>query len=289
VSPGPAFSLPGRCGTAAARNPRMPTSRQVRAVATLIACAAVLGAADDMISTYTFEEVADGRDIHEGIYGGHGDGEFDEWRLHLGVAPGLDRIQLKSTINGSAYPGPPSVETDKVINNPALSPQIGLEWVLGDYDRGDQGWFYSMGVEYTRREYKVLYALGTASVPLKLNAVAVQFGMGYAYYLTSSLRYEFEPFATVGLMWNELDLIDLSIPAPTTRMSAGPLVEAGLRNALIWHPGGTQSWHLGAALDYRTGYAQTIYNESGAAGDVRSEVRLWWYGFGGSLFYGQKF
>ena len=45
-----------------------------------------------------------------------------------------------------------------------------------------------------------------------------------------------------------------------------------------------------AALDWRTGYAQTIYNaEDATLGNIRGEVRLWWYGFGGSLFYGQKF
>lgn len=266
----------------------MPTSR---VVASLLACAVGCAAAevDDVTMTYSYEEVAAGKDIHEGIYGSHGAGEFDEWRLHLGVSPGIDRIQLKTTINGNAYPGPASVETDRVISDPALSPQIGLVWVLGDYERGDEGWFSTLGFEFTRREYKILYGLGAESVPLNLNAVTVHFGMGYGWYLGSRLRYEFEPFVNAGMMWTELDLIDMSIPAPEIRVSGGPQIEAGIRNALIWHPARTQEWHLGAALDYRTGYAQTIFETSGTAGDIRSEVRFWWYGFGGSLFYGHKF
>lgn len=267
----------------------MPTSRQVRVVATLIACVTALAAMDDVTSEYTFEEVAQGRDIHEGIYGNTGDGEFDEWRLHLGTAQNLDRIQLKSKLNGDPYPGDPSTETDRVVSNPTFSPQIGLIWVLGDYERGDQGWFYTLGLEYTYREYQILYALGTNSVPLKLHTVAAQLGMGYAWYLTSRLRYEFEPFLTLGVMWSELDLLDLSIPAPEKRSSAGPVIECGIRNALIWHPAATQAWHLGAAVDYRSGYAQTTFADTGEFGTINSEVRMWWYGFGASVFYGAKF
>ncbi len=262
-----------------------------RVAASLFACAIGCAAAevDDVTLTYSYEEVAAGRDIDEGIYGSHGSGEFDEWRLHLGLSPGIDRVQLKTTINGNAYPGPASVETDRVISDPALPPQIGLVWVLGDYERGDEGWFSTLGLEFTRREYKILYGLGAESVPLNLNALTVHFGMGYAWYLGSRLRYELEPFVSAGMMWSELDLIDLSIPAPEIRLSGGPQFEAGVRNALIWHPARTQAWHLGASLDYRTGYAQTIFHDSGTAGDIRSEVRFWWYGFGGSLFFGQKF
>ena len=262
-----------------------------RVAASLFACAIGCAAAevDDVTLTCSYEEVAAGRDIDEGIYGSHGSGEFDEWRLHLGLSPGIDRVQLKTTINGNAYPGPASVETDRVISDPALPPQIGLVWVLGDYERGDEGWFSTLGLEFTRREYKILYGLGAESVPLNLNALTVHFGMGYAWYLGSRLRYELEPFVSAGMMWSELDLIDLSIPAPEIRLSGGPQFEAGVRNALIWHPARTQAWHLGASLDYRTGYAQTIFHDSGTAGDIRSEVRFWWYGFGGSLFFGQKF
>ncbi len=260
-----------------------------RVVASLLACAVGLVAAevDDVTMTYTYEETAAGRDIHEGIYGSHGAGEFDEWRLHLGLAPAIDRVQLKTNINGNPYPGPGAVETDLVVS--ALSPQIGLVWVLGDYEGGDHGWFSTLGFEFTRREYKILYGLGVASVPLDLNSLTAHFGMGYAWYLGSRLRYEFEPFVNAGMMWTDLDLIDLSTSTPDIQLSGGPQIEAGIRNALIWHPARTQAWHLGAALDYRTAYAQTMYDGSGEAGDIRSEVRFWWYGFSASLFYGAKF
>ena len=262
-----------------------------RVVASLLVCAAGLVAAevDDVTLTYSYEEVADGRDIHEGIYGSHGAGEFDEWRLHLGLAPAIDLVQLKSTVNGQAYPGPGFVETDLVVSDPAMASQLGLIWVLGDYESGDEGWFSTLGVEFTQRNYRILYGIGSASVPLSLNSMAVHFGMGYGRYLGSRLRYEFEPFVNAGLMWTELDLIDLTIPAPELRVSGGPQIEAGLRNALIWHPAATQTWHLGAALDYRIGYAQTIFHDSSTSGDIRSEARFWWNGFGGSLFYGHKF
>ena len=264
-------------------------NRPVHVVASLLACVAGLVAADDVTQTYSYEEIAAGRDIHEGIYGSHGSGEFDEWRLHLGVAPGLDRIQLKTTINGDPYPGPGIPETDRVVNKPAMPPQIGLVWVLGDYERGDEGWFSTFGVEYTRREYKILYGLGTATVPLNLDSLTVNIGMGYAWYLGSRLRYEFQPFVNAGIMWTELDLINLTDRVPELRISSGPVIEGGLRNALIWHPARTQAWHIGGALDYRTGYAQTIFRNSGPEGDIRSEARFYWYGFCASLFYGAKF
>ena len=266
----------------------MPT-RQVRVVASLLACIVGLVAVDDVTMTYSYEEVSAGRDINENIYGSHGSGEFDEWRIRLGFAPGLDLVQLKSSVNGAAYPGPGQVETDQVVNSPAMAPQIGMEWVLGDYEGGDEGWFTTLGLEYTQREYTILYGLGAASVPLKLNSVTISFGMGYGWYLNSRVRYEIEPFINAGMMWTELDLIDLSVPAPEIQVSGGPVIEGGLRNALIWHPARTQAWHLGAALDYRTGYAQTVYHSSGTAGDVDSEVRLWWHGFCYSVFYGAKF
>lgn len=267
----------------------MPTSRQVRVVVTLIACVTAMAAADDVTSEYTFEDVARGRDIHEGIYGSAGDGEFDEWRLHLGTAPNLDRIQLKGKLNGDPYPGDPYVETDRMVSDPAFSPQIGLTWVLGDYERGDQGWFYTLGIEYTYREYQILYALGTNSVPLKLHTFAAQLGMGYGWYLNPRFRVEIEPLLTAGIMWNELDLLDMNVPAPSVRSSTGPMIEGGLRGSLIWHPAATQAWHLGTSVDYRSGYAQTTFHDTGTFGTLDSEVRLWWYGFGASVFYGAKF
>jgi len=263
------------------------TTRPVRIVASLLACSAGLVAVDN--ATYSYDELAAGRDIHDDIYSKHGGGEFDEWRIHLGYAPAIDRAQLKSTVKGQAYPGNGYAETDKVVSSPALSPQIGLEWVLGDYEGGDYGWFATLGLEYTRRNYRILYGLGTASVPLRMDVVTAKIGMGYGWYLNDSLRYEFEPFVDAGMMWTELDLIDLSLPAPTVRVSGGPTIEGGLRNALIWHPGRTQSWHLGVTLDYRAGYAQTIFHTSGPDGDVDSEVRFWWYGFCSSVLVGAKF
>ncbi len=266
----------------------MPT-RQARVVASLLACIAGLVAVDDVTMTYSYDEVAAGRDIKEGIYASHGSGEFDEWRLRFGLAPGIDRVRLKSTVNGLPHPGPSAVENDGVVNSPAMAPLIGVAWVLGDYDRGDEGWFATLGVEYTRRRYTIRYGLGVASVPLKLSAATISVGMGYGCYLSSRLRYEVEPFINAGMMWSELDLVDLSIPAPEVRVSGGPVIEGGLRNALIWHPARTQAWHLGAALDYRYGYAQTAYRDSGTYGDINSEAQFWWYGFSYSVFYGMKF
>lgn len=267
----------------------MPLRRPVRAAVMLIACAVAAGAAEDITSEYTYEEVAGGRDIHEGIYGSTGDGEFDEWRLHLGTAPNLDRVQIKNKLNGAAYPGDPYVETDKVVSEPSYSPQIGLQWVLGDYDRADEGWFYTLGLEYTYRQYRILYALGTNSSELPFHSLSARVGMGYGWYLTPRFRFEFEPFVALGIMWNELDLIDLAVPRPENRSSNGPIIEGGVRTSLIWHPAATQAWHLGAALDYRSGYAQTTFADSGDFGTVTGEMRLWWYGFGGAVFYGAKF
>lgn len=254
-----------------------------------ISSAAAADGGSDMSLEYTYEEQAAGKDIHEAIYGSHGDGEFDEWRLHLGAAPGLDRIQLKTLLNGQPYPGPGYPETDRVINEPFLAPQIGLTWVLGDYERADQGWFYTLGLEYTRRDYTILYGLGADSAELRLNAVTAGVGMGYAWYLNPHWRFEINPFATMGAMWNELDLIDTQLNVPNIRRSRGVVVEVGVRNSLIWHPAKTQEWHLGGAVDYRSGYAQTIFHDENPGGKIDSEVRLWWYGFGYSIFYGQKF
>ena len=264
--------------------------RPVGVALTLLACASVAAAAD-VTDEYSYEDIAAGRDIHEGVYAKLSGGEFDEFRLQLGVAPGIDRVQVSSSINGAAYPGPALKETDRAYNDPALPTQIALTWILGDFDEPDQGWYYSLGLEFTQRQYLVLYGVGSESSELDLNALALHIGMGYAWYLDPRWRVEIEPFVAAGLMWTELDLFDVSetTPLPANKRSDGPLIEAGLRTALVWHPQATQEWHIGAALDYRAGYAQTHYKNSGPGGDVESEYRLWWYGFGASLFYGQRF
>lgn len=264
-------------------------SRQVAAVATVIACTGVLAALDDVTLTYSPDEIADGRDIDEGIYGSHGSGEFDEWRLRLGWGPGMDRIKLKQEINGAPYPGPSRIEEDHVANDPVVAPTIGLQWVLGDYDSADQGWFSSIAIEYARRDYTIIYTFGAESVPLTLQAVTVYAGMGYGWYLNSRLRYELEPFVGAGMMWAELDLVDLDQGIPAVQASGGPVVEGGLRNALIWHPARTQGWHVGASLDYRMGYAQTNFDDEGAIGTLRSEAQFYWAGLGAMFFVGGKF
>lgn len=267
----------------------MPNRTVCAASLLILAAGLAAGEADDVTLSYSFEDVAAGRDINEGIYGSHGAGEFDEWRLHLGLAPGFDRIQLKTTVNGAAYLGDEAVEKDKVLNDPPLPPQIGLVWVLGDYEAGDQGWFTTFGLEYTRRSYQIIYQIQVLSNELDLQSLTVHLGMGYGWYITSRFRYEIQPFINAGLLWTDLDLVDMDSMTPSIESDSGPLIEGGLRNSLIWHPGNSQAWHLGLSLDYRTGYAQTIFQDEGAGGTVRSEVRFWWYGFGGSLFYGHKF
>ncbi len=261
----------------------MPTC-PIRCAASLLACAGVLVAADN----YSYDDLSKGNDINEGVYGSHGGGEFDEWRLTLGLAPGIDRIRIKTEVDGAAYPGPAAVENDRVYNDPALAPQIGLLWVLGDFQGPDHGWFYTLGLEYTRRDYTIIYELGAESQELTLQALTAQVGMGYAWYMGPSWRYEFEPFVSVGLMWNEMDLIDLASQQPTTETAPGPVFEGGIRNALIWHPG-SQEWHIGVAVDYRVGYATSSYVANTLNGNVESKVELNWHGFGSALFYGHKF
>lgn len=265
--------------------------RLVRVTATLLVCAAglVAGEADDVTLSYSYEDVADGRDIKEGIYGSQGAGEFDEWRLHLGVAPGLDRVEVKTSLNGQTYFGESKIEVDRILNDPPLPPQIGLMWVLGDFEGGDHGWFSTLGLEYTHRQYQIIYEIKVLSPPLNMDSLTVHFGMGYAWYLSSRVRYEFEPFINGGMMWTQMDLVDLASLAPTIKVNGGPVIEGGLRNALIWHPGNSQGWHFGASLDYRAGYAQTIYDETNGTDNIRSEIRMKWAGFGGSVFYGAKF
>jgi len=265
--------------------------RTVRVAASLLAIAAGLaaGEADDVTLSYSYEDTAAGRDINEGVYGSHGAGEFDEWRLHLGLAPGFDRIQVASSLNGDPYFGNSLVETDRVLNDPALPPQIGLVWVLGDYEGSQEGWFATLGLEYTKRDYQIIYEIKVLSQELSLQSFTAHLGMGYAWYLGSRFRYEIEPFVNAGIMFTDLDVVDLASSTQSMESNSGPVIEGGLRNALIWHPAATQSWHLGFALDYRVGYAQTIYQQTDGTDEWRSEIRFHWYGFGGSLFYGHKF
>ena len=266
----------------------MPT-HPVRVVASLLACSVGLFAADDVTMEYTYDELAAGQDIHEGLYGSQGSGEFDEWRIHLGVSPSIDRVQVKSNSNGQAYPGPKFVETDKVINDPIMPRQIGLTWVMGDYASANEGWFVTLGLEYTWRTYSILYANGTDSSNLKVNSLAMHFGLGYAWYINPNLRYEIEPFVSPGMLWTTLEVRDPASEDVGLEAQGGAMFEAGLRNALIWHPAHTQAWHLGLSIDYRTGYGQVIYNDNTIAGPVHNEARFFWYGLCGALFYGHKF
>ena len=293
--PGPAYPRPDCYGTAVAEDSLMPV-RLDRIVAAMVACVGVLAAVDqpdprerEIGHDYTYEDIAAGKDIHEGVYHGLSGGEFDEWRIRLGTLPALDRVQVKSTVAGAAYPGPVSVETDKTISKPPFAVDIQIEWILGDFDKTKEGWFYSLGFEYYERDYKILYAVGASSPALHLFSTGVSVGMGYARYVTPHLRYEIEPMMTAGLVWNQIDLIDLAQANQDNKLGTGPYIEGCLRQSLVWHPGKTQGWHVGVSLDYRGGYAQTSYRTQTSLGDLNSEVRLWWVGFGGSIFYGRRF
>ncbi|MEK7413226.1 MAG: hypothetical protein AAB263_07905 [Planctomycetota bacterium] len=271
--------------------------RPVPLVASLLASVAALVAAEqppvprrpDITRDMSYEDWLAGRDIKEQIYGSAQSGEFDEWRFHIGWVPGIDRVQVKSTVGGTAYPGPVNVETDRTLNNPVFGTTLEAEWILGDFDHERDGWFYSLGFEYYERRYKILYAVGANSPDLTMIATGVGVGMGYAWYLTPHWRYEIQPKLTLGLVWNQIDLLDLELANQSNKTGTGPYIELGLRQALIWHPANTQRWHLGASLDYRAGYAQTSYRTQTVLGDTNSEVRLWWAGFGATLFYGQRF
>ena len=273
-------------------------ARPAPLVATLLVSAGILVAAEDQPTPpprpeishdFSYEDMLAGKDISEGVHSGLQSGEFDEWRFHVGWVPGIDRVQVKSTVGGFAYPGPVSVETDKTLNKPVFGTALEAEWIIGDFDNEREGWFYSLGLEYYERRYKILYGIGANSPDLTMTASGVSAGMGYAWYLTPHWRYEIEPKMTLGLVWNQIDLLDLSVFNQSNKLGTGPYIELGLRQALVWHPANTQQWHIGASLDYRAGYAQTSYRTQTAAGDTNSEVRLWWAGFGASLFYGRRF
>lgn len=260
----------------------------------LVVCATGLAAAEnDASRDYTWEELQAGRDIKEGIYNRLSGGEFDEWRLRIGLHPGLDRIQIKNKIAGIAYPGPAYVETDRVVNDPGLPMDARLSWILGDFDAEDQGWFYGLGLDYVGRNYRVLYGVGTGSTDLALYTAGVNLQMGYAWYLGSRVRLELAPTMGFGLMWNQIDAVNLQTGYQENRLGAGGYFELGGRAALVWHPARTQAWHLGLELDYTGGYGQTSFNtkdnSTGTELAIDSEVRLWWVGFGAGLFYGRRF
>lgn len=265
-----------------------------RNCALLLVCASGLAAVDnDITRDYTAEEMRAGRDIKEGVYNGLSGGEFDEWRFRLGVHPGLDRIQIKSTVAGLAYPGPAYVETDRVVNMPALPRDLSLTWILGDFDVEDQGWFYGLGLEYVSRRYRIIYGIGTASPELNLHAIGIGVQMGYAWYLSPVVRLEVAPTLGFGLMWNQMDLVDLVTTDQKSQLGSGGYLEGGVRTAVLWHPAKTQTWHIGFELNLLTGYGQTSFHikdtTAGVTTSVDSEVRLWWVGFGGALFYGHRF
>lgn len=260
----------------------------------LVACATGLAAADnDASRDYTWEELRAGRDIQEGIYNRLTGGEFDEWRLRLGVHPGLDRIQIKNNISGIGYPGPAFVETDKIVNDPALPMDVNLGWILGDFDAEDQGWFYGLGLGYVSRNYRILYGIGTASTDLALQSIGVDIQMGYAWYLNPRLRVELAATLGYGLMWNQIDLVELPSGFQKNQLGSGGYLEGGGRAALVWHPARTQAWHLGLEVNYLTGYGQVAFHTEDSTGgiitNVDSEARLWWVGFGVGVFYGHRF
>jgi hypothetical protein len=265
--------------------------RSARIVASLAVCVGLLAAVDEvpLEHKYSYDDLAAGRDIHEGVYGGTTSGEFDEWRLNLGLAPGVDVIQVKNKLNGVPSPGPSFVESDKVINSPALATNAQIQWVLGDFDRADRGWFYTIGLDYVLRSYTIRYANQTNSPQLDLHAIGLHLGIGHAWYLSPSLRYELEPFVGGGAFITELDAVSTQTGNAKVSTTLGSVAEAGVRQSIVWHPGDTQTWHVGASFDYRTGYAQTTFHDKGPIGNYDTEVRLWWWGIGTSIFYGCRF
>ncbi|MDW8373276.1 MAG: hypothetical protein RMM29_06475 [Planctomycetota bacterium] len=269
----------------------------MRRAVLICSLSAAIGWTADLTDRYTAEELAAGKDISEHIYGSHGAGEFDEWRVHLGFAPGIDRIEVKAEVNGRPYPGPARIESDDVINEPAMPPRLGVEWLLGDFDDPRQGWFVTLGLEFTMREYLLVYGIGATTRPLDLYAATASVGMGYAWYWGPTWRWELQGFLNGGMMWTQLEVVDLTSRRPQLAIDNGPQVEAGSRFAAVWHPSYTQAWHVGALVDYRVGYAQTIYHndveivEQGVpeTRTMRGEFRFRWHGFGYGIFFGHRF
>lgn len=264
---------------------------QARIVATLLACAAGIAAAEGLGTQpkYTWDELQSGRDINEGIYHSLVGSEFDEWRVYVGAAPSLDRIQVKGEINDAAYPGPVPVETDRVVSNPEIATYASLTWVLGDFDRADRGWYYGLGFEYTRRAFQILYGIGTISPTLQMSQFGTSLQIGYMWYVHPRWRLELASRFAAGATYVQFDTVELENGFADLRSKVGPYIEGGGRAAVAWHPTGTQSWNIGTALDYRSGYAQAIYKNSGPLGDNRTEMRMWWYGFSASVFYSHRF
>lgn len=264
----------------------MRTLRTLAAAAALVPSAI---AATSAVPETTYEDLVAGRDIYESIYGGYNTFEFDEWRLHLGLAPGLDRVRLRGDFNAAPYPGPRLVESDRVRNDPALPPRLGISWVLGDFVLPDRGWFYTVGLEYTQRDFVILYDNGADSPQLRSDAVALRMGYGFAWYLATHLRYELEAYAAPSLVWSEVDTPDPSTLAPVKPTGTGFGIDGGIRQALVVHPQGGQSWHLGLALDYEVGYARTTFDTSGPGGVIALTSEYMYNGFGYSAFFGHRF
>lgn len=262
--------------------------RSARIAASLLACIAGASAAD-LAGDYSWEDLQAGRDIHEGIYNQLSSGEFDEWRLGFTLAPAIDRVQVKGQINDLAYPGPVAVETDRVVNRPAMAPGLDCTWVLGDFDAPDHGWYYGLGFNYQQRAYRILYAIGTESPELRVHQFGVSLEVGYMWYLSRNLRFEFAPRLAGGAMLSQFDTVELDQGFSELRQSLGAWIEGGGRAALAWHPAGTQAWHIGFETNYRSGYGQANFRNDGALGETRTESRLWWYGFGYALYYGRRF
>jgi hypothetical protein len=257
-----------------------------------LACAAVV-AADDagfrFERDFTLEDLETGRDIEERIYYSREGGEFDEWRFQFGASPAIDKVQVKTQLAGLSYPGPPNVETDRAISRPATPPTFELWWLLGDFEVRDEGWIYGVALDYTYRGYKILYAVGTDSQYLDIHQVGVKLSYAYAWYLEQHLRLECGPLLGTGLMFAQHDVIDMDSGYPKPGTGGGVYVQGGVRTSLLWHPGASQKWQVGATVDYLSGYGYTNYKTEGVLGDVQSELRFWWYGFALSGFIGKRF
>jgi len=261
-----------------------------RIAASLLVCAAALAAADGLgTEAYTWDELQAGKDIHEGIYNSLAGGEFDEWRLGITLSPTIDRIQVKGDVNGAPYPGPAGTETDRAYSVRDLGRGLSLTWVLGDFDRSDQGWYYGLGLDYSSRTYHILYAVGTESERLTAHLLGASFEYGYMWYLDPHWRLELGARVAGGPMWNQMDMVEMTSGFSDTPFAQGVWIEGGGRAAIAWHPTGTKAWNIGLGMDYRHGYGQVFHDVEGPLGDMRTEVRMWWYGFGYSLFYGHRF
>lgn len=122
-------------------------------------------------------------------------------------------------------------------------------------------------------------------------------GMGYGWYWGPTWRWELAAFGSIGAMWTEIETVDLVSLRPKVAVDSGPQFEAGVRAAAVWHPSYTQAWHLGTLVDYRVGYAQTVYRTDvevinhgvPETQSVRGEFQFRWHGFGYGIFFGHRF